>query len=608
MSPLLFCASLLPMLALAASPDPRASYDAIAADTQKSNTERLHALFDLEWNRSLQEYPEFATFLGIPGEDDRWTDLSPEAIQRRKEESLWPLAVLQSIDREKLSPADQLNYDLFLRNAREGQEWRHFPGELLAINQLGGIQQDAAQTIETMPASSVKACEAILARLRALPRLIEQNRALLERGVAQGITPPRVVLRDVPGQIQNMIPPDPLASPLLRPFTQLPGDIPAPEQERLRAAACTIYRKQIVPTFETLLGYLVETYIPAARETIGWSALPDGPAWYALSVRSQTTTDKTPREIHALGLREVSRIRGEMDKIISETGFKGSFEEFTQFLRANPQFYFKKPEDLLAGYRDIAKHIDPELPRLFGKLPRLPYGVKAIPDYAAESQPTAYYHPGSLEAGRPGWFQANTSHLDTRPKWEMECLTAHEAVPGHHLQISLAQEMDNVPEFRKHDGYTAFTEGWGLYAESLGGELGLYKDPYSKFGSLTYEMWRAARLVVDTGIHALGWSRQQAIDYLVSNTGKSTHDATVEIDRYIVWPGQALAYKIGQLKIQELRDHAKKELRETFDIRAFHDTLLANGALPLTQLETIMNAWTASQKASGPHLPNTETD
>jgi uncharacterized protein (DUF885 family) len=310
-----------------------------------------------------------------------------------------------------------------------------------------------------------------------------------------------------------------------------------------------------------------------------------------------TTTDLTPQQIHDLGLSEVARIRAEMDRVIAGSGFSGDFAAFTEFLRTDPQFYYTKPEDLLAGYRDISKRADPELIKLFGTLPRVPYGVTPVPDFMAPSQTTAYYEPGSLEAGRPGQFFANTYKLDERPKWEMEALTLHEAVPGHHLQISLQQEVEDMPWFRRFGGETAFFEGWGLYAESLGTEMGFYKDPYSKFGQLTYEIWRAIRLVVDTGMHSLGWSRQQAIDYFIANTGKAEHDIVVEVDRYIVWPGQALAYKIGELKIKELRAYAERELGPAFDIRSFHDQLLVNGAVPLSVLETHIHEWVAAEKA-----------
>jgi uncharacterized protein (DUF885 family) len=341
--------------------------------------------------------------------------------------------------------------------------------------------------------------------------------------------------------------------------------------------------------------YIASTYLPACRDTIAATALPNGAAAYAFHVRWQTTTDLTPQQIHEIGLSEVKRIRGEMDRVIASTGFKGSFHDFTEFLRTDARFYYDKAEDLVNGYRIIDKKIDPELAHEIGKLPRLTYGVCPIPDFKAPSQTTAYYQPGSPAVGRPGCFFVNTYNLHARPKWEMEALSLHESVPGHHLQLSLAQEMQDVPEFRKHVGYSAFVEGWALYGESLGEELGQYKDPYSKFGQLTYEMWRAVRLVVDTGMHSMGWTREQAIQFFKDNTGKTDQDITVEVDRYIVWPGQALAYKLGQMKIRELRTEAEKKLGTKFDVRKFHDAVLGNGAVPLNVLQAQVERWIGEQ-------------
>jgi uncharacterized protein (DUF885 family) len=357
-----------------------------------------------------------------------------------------------------------------------------------------------------------------------------------------------------------------------------------------------LVRDSVLPAWRLLHRFLIDRYVPSARETIGLSAVADGEAWYAFAVRQYTTTTMTPSEIHALGLREVARIRAAMDSIITQTGFTGSFADFIQFLRTDPRFFFSDTGSLLREYRDIAKRIDPGLIRLFGRLPRTPYGVIAVPAYSERNVTTAYYMPGSPEAGRPGYFYANTYDLKARPKWEMEALTVHEAVPGHHLQIALAQELENVPSFRKHLGFTAFVEGWGLYSESLGHDLGLYTDPYSRFGALTYDMWRAVRLVLDTGLHSMGWSRQQAIDYFAANSSKPLHDITVEVDRYISWPGQALAYKIGQLKIRELRDHAQRELGDAFDVREFHDEVLGAGAIPLNILDARIRAWVTREK------------
>ncbi len=560
------------------------------------DTARLHELFKLDWDYTMRESPEFATEVGYAGLNDRWTDQSLEAIARRHAELDAPLKVIDAIDRARLNPADQLNYDLFRRNHRDAIEGRRFKGEYMPLTQLNGVQQDVAQVLEYSPNATVKDYEDMIARLNKVPELVAQTIVLLKKGMESGITPPRITLRDVPEQIKNQMEEDPRKNAILKPFTDFRVEIPVPEQERLRKEAEIALKEKVIPAFGRLHEFFVNTYLPKTRDSIGMGDLPDGKAWYAYNVRTTTTTSLTPDQIHELGLSEVKRIRLEMDRVMTEAGFKGSLAEFSKFLRSDPRFFYDDAKSLLQGYRDIAKRIDPELAVLFGKLPRLPYGVKEIPAYAQKSQTTAYYQPGSVTAGRPGWFCANTYALRTRPKWEMEALTMHEAVPGHHLQISLAQEMADMPEFRKHSGYTAFVEGWGLYSEGLGYEMGFYKDPYMKFGQLTYEIWRAIRLVVDTGMHSKGWSRQRAIDYFLENASKSEHDITVEVDRYIAWPGQALAYKIGQLKFKELRDYSTRALKAKFDVRNFHDQLLGNGALPLDVVEQRTKAWVAATK------------
>jgi uncharacterized protein (DUF885 family) len=402
-------------------------------------------------------------------------------------------------------------------------------------------------------------------------------------------------MRDVPKQIADLIPADPMASALLQPFTEFPSAISGADRSRLTELAKLIYSTALAPAFQKLHDYVAATYLPACRETIAAQALPNGGAGYTFHVRWQTTTDLSPSQIHEIGVSEVKRIRAEMDEVIASVGFKGTFHEFTEFLRTDPRFYYDKPEDLVNGYRIIAKKIDPELAHEFGKLPRLPYGICEIPAFKAPSQTTAYYQQGSPAVGRPGCYFVNTYNLHARPKWEMEALSLHESVPGHHLQLSLGQEMENVPEFRKNVGYSAFVEGWALYGESLGEELGLLKDPYSKFGQLTYEMWRAVRLVVDTGMHSMGCTREQAIQFFKDNTGKTDQDITVEVDRYIVWPGQALAYKLGQLKIRELRTAAEKKQGTAFDVRKFHDAVLQNGSVPLDVLDGHVQAWIERQ-------------
>ncbi len=585
-------------------------------DAQTDEARRFRAYLDEDWKRWMTEDPEMATAVGFPGQNRRWTDDSPEGIERRKQHLRNSVTQLASFSREKLPASEQLNYDLYrelLETAQEGLQYGDDPMPFrnvvprdlrMPLNQMGGVQQGAASTIAIMPHDSVGDYEDILARLEALPKRVEQVQALLEAGLKQGYTPPRITLRDLPKQIGDLVPADPMASPLLRPFTEFPINIPEGERQRLAGHAKAIYTASLAPAFRKLHDYVAAAYLPACREAIAATALPDGSAAYAFHVRWQTTTSLTPQQIHEIGLAEVKRIRAEMDKVIASSGFQGSFHDFTEFLRTDPRFYYDKPEDLVDGYRIIAKKIDPQLAHLFGKLPRLPYGVTPIPAFKAPSQTTAYYEPGSPQTGRPGYYYVNTYNLKARPKWEMEALSMHESVPGHHLQISIAQENENVPEFRKHVGYSAFVEGWALYTESLGEEMGFYKDPYSKFGQLSYEMWRAARLVVDTGMHSMGWSRDRAIQFFRDNTGKTDQDIIVEIDRYIVWPGQALAYKIGQRKIRELRSAAEAKLGAKFSIRAFHDAVLEQGAVPLGILDSRIRDWIASQAAAGASAGN----
>jgi uncharacterized protein (DUF885 family) len=570
-------------------------FAALASASGVTDSARLHGLLDLDWEYNNIVYPENATYTGYPGQNDRWTDLSVAAINKRRSEVRTELQVVRAINRARLNSGDQLSYDIFKRGLEESVEGTRFPGDLLQISQMGG-PQSSASTLSSQPAGTVKDYSDIITRLRTVPAMIEQSIALLDSGVGRGVTPPRVTLRNVASQVANLIPEDPLKSALLAPFTQFPVGIAESDRTRLRADAVRAYNEQARPAFLRLQKYLAETYIPRSRESIAMSALPDGAAWYAYNVKLQTTTSRTPKQIHELGLSEVKRIRAQMDSVIRSTGFKGDFAAFVTMLRTDPRFYYTDSAALVRGYRDITKRIDPELPKLFGKLPRLPYGVATIPSYSAPSQTTAYYQPGSPAGHRAGLFYVNTYKLNARPSWEMEALTVHEAVPGHHLQFAISQELEGIPDFRRYGGYTAFVEGWALYSESLGPELGLYADPYSKFGQLTYEIWRAIRLVVDTGIHSMGWSRQQAIDYFMANSAKTETDITVEVDRYIVWPGQALAYKSGELEIKALRKYAEQELGPKFDIRAFHDQILSQGALPLDVLDTRIRSWVGEVK------------
>jgi uncharacterized protein (DUF885 family) len=551
----------------------------------------------------MSDAPEVATVVGFPGFDDRWTDDSPAGIERRTRHLEESTAGLEAQDPTKLSPSERTNHRLYARLlalARVGVDFGddpipfHFgwPHSLrMPLNQMDGIHLSAGQLLPIQPKERVADVEAILGRLRRLPAALDQNRVLLESGLKLGFAPARVAIRGLPDQVQGLAPSDPDASALLEPFRSLPGTIDAGEQDRLIRAAKGVYDAEVRPAIDRLHRYLVDAYLPKARDTVGMSDLPDGRTMYDHHVRWTTTTEQTAEQIHATGLAEVRRIRAEMEALAKSTGFAGSFAEFHRFLRTDPRFRVDSAQTLIDRHRIIAKRVDPELARRFGRLPRLPYGVTAIPDFAAPSCPGAYYQTGAPSTGRPGMFYANTYDLPSRTTWRMEALTLHEAVPGHHLQLALAAEMDGVPEFRKHSGETAFVEGWGLYAESLGSELGLYTDPYSRFGALDFDMWRSIRLVVDTGMHALGWSREKAIQFFLENTGMGEHDVAVEVDRYIVIPGQALAYKMGQLKFRELRSYAERELGDRFDVRAFHDVALEEGGLPLGELEDRVRAW-----------------
>jgi uncharacterized protein (DUF885 family) len=566
-----------------------------ANESAQSDSERLARYIEVSYDLKILNDPGFATSIGDPRGQDRWTDLSGEAIAMRQSGQRDALALFESIDRDSLDASERVNYDLLAGQLRNSVRGQAFPGEYLQMNQMDGPQQDPAARLAMMPNARAEQLENQLARLEALPLMIDQSIELMRKGLTAGVTPPKITLRDVPQQIRNQLVDDAAHSPLLTQFINIPDTVDPLQAESLRQRAEAVYSQRIVPAYERLLEFTESEYLPGARQPIAARDLPDGAAWYRHNVAVRTTTDLTPEQIHEIGISEVRRIRAAMDEIIESTGFEGSFEEFLHFLRTDPQFYHTSAEALMQEYRDIAKRADPELTKVFGILPRTPYGVIEVPSYAAKSTTTAYYQRGSLKAGRPGYYFANTYALDTRPRWEMEALTLHEAVPGHHLQISIQQELEDVPWFRQEPSYTAFSEGWGLYSESLGVEMGFYKDPYSKFGQLTYEMWRAIRLVVDTGMHYLGWSRQQAIDFFKANAGKSEHDITVEIDRYIVWPGQALAYKIGELKIKELRAYAEASLGEDFDIRAFHDQVLGQGAIPLSLLEANIRSWVEGQ-------------
>ncbi|MCH7981869.1 MAG: DUF885 domain-containing protein [Proteobacteria bacterium] len=546
------------------------------------------------WESRMVNFPTFASSLGDRRFNDQWTDQSINAIDDRQAERREFLRRLYAIDSKALSEDNQLNYELFRRNLQSDVDSHQFKGYLIPFSHRGGVQT-LNQTASRLRFTTVQDYEDWLLRMSKVDAVVEQTIARAERGRKEGLIAPAILMQRIPAQIATQLVEAGIESPFYEEFEEMPDTISAADQERLRASAIATIEKVVVPAYRSLSRYFEQTYLPASRDSVGLSNLPHGDRWYELLTRNYTTTQMTPDDIHRLGLDEVRRIRDEMQLIIDEVEFDGDFQAFLNFLRTDPQFYYDNADDLYNAYLATSKRIDPELVKLFGHLPRMPYGVKPIPAATAPDTTTAYYSRPAADGSRAGTYWVNLYMPEVRPKYEIEVLSVHEAMPGHHLQLALQQELGDMPEFRRFLGFTAFVEGWGLYSESLGHDLGLYKDPYSHFGALTYEMWRAVRLVVDTGLHYKGWTRQQAIDFFKDNAAKTEHDIVNEIDRYIGNPGQALAYKIGQLKILAIRASAEAQLGDDFDIRAFHDHLLGAGALPLDLLQQRMDTWIAAQ-------------
>ncbi len=573
--------------------------------TAPANSAVLREAFDAIQTFKDREDPMEAIANGRPGDAFRISDHSAAAIARREKETAALLKALQTVSRQGLSESEALDLDLVIRDLSMDVRAQKFLGHLLVIGPLGGPQQSIAQMCDRMPFERAQDLQAHAARLEQVPKQLADDQALLEEGLRQRITPAKVVLQGIDAQFGAVIGGnlDALRAPFLREYPDVP---PAMRAQLLERADKAI--QNILAAMTTMRAFIRDRYLPNCRDDIACAALPNGQEWYAFRLNQQTTTMRSPKEIHAIGLAEVARIRGEMLVVIRKTdwftndpalaalGEDELFARFIAYLRSDPRFYFQSAQELLSGYRDICKQIDAHLPALFGTLPRLPYGVREIPRFMAPSQTTAYYQQGSIDSGNPGWFYANTFALNQRPKDEMIPLALHEAVPGHHLQIALTQELPQRHALRRDMGFTAFVEGWALYAERLGIEMQLFDDPYNDFGRLLYEMWRSCRLVVDTGMHALGWSREQAVAFMRANTALSELNIEREVDRYISWPGQACAYKLGELEIRRLRLYAEKELGNTFNLRAFHDALLCDGALPLDVLDARMTRWIAARK------------
>jgi uncharacterized protein (DUF885 family) len=584
-------------LALAAAPAFALADTAPAAAQAQPNaaTIALHALFEADWERQLRESPLFATYLGDPRYNDRWPDLAQATLDAQEQAVRDSRATLAKIDRAALSPADQLNYDIYATVLDDAIAGGAFPLERIPVQQDGGPHTVAESMLQVLRFDTEKDYRDWIARLRGYPTFLAQSTALMPQGVDTGWTAPKAIMTRLPPQIAAQIVDDPAKASFYRPFDKMPDSIPAATQAQLRLEAQAAIRDGVLPALRKFQSFFNGTYLPAARASVAAGDLPDGGKYYDYLAASYTTTDMSADDIHALGLKEVARIRAKMDAIRTEVGFQGDLPAFFDHLRNDARFHPKDADSLLAAYRALSKRVDPELTRVFSVFPRTPYGVIPIPDAIAPDTTTAYYNGPTPDGKRAGYYYVNLYKPETRLTWEMLPLTLHESVPGHHFQIALAQEQGEQPMFRRMSPFTAFVEGWGLYAEQLGYDMGLYDDPYDRMGQLSYEMWRAVRLVVDTGMHAKGWSRQQAIDYFKANAPKSELDITNEIDRYIADPGQALAYKIGQLKFSELRARAQARLGDRFDLRAFHDRLLADGAVPLSVIDARMVAWIEEQ-------------
>jgi uncharacterized protein (DUF885 family) len=554
----------------------------------------LDGLLAEAWEKALEEDPLLATATSDHRFDDRLPQMRPADLDRRAADARSFLDRLHGIDPSGLASGDRVSYRMFERDLKEDLERHERRTFRIPLTSDSGFHTGISRLPQEMPLLTTRDYESYLARLRAVPAYFEQYTALMREGLKTGFTAPRISLEGYEVTMSTQVVDSPEKSVFWAPFASFPPGVPESDRERLRAAGREAITGSVVPAYRTLLEFFTKEYRPGCRTTIAASDLPDGRSYYAWLVKRYTTLDVTPDEVHAIGQREVARIRKEMDDVIRSTGFQGSFADFLHFLRTDPRFYAKTPEELLEKASRIAKRMDGKLPSLFRRLPRQPYGVEPVPPDLAPKYTGGRYVGAPLDATRAGTYWVNTYALPTRPLYTLEALTLHEAVPGHHLQIALAKELEGIPAFRRYGYVNAFGEGWGLYSEHLGLEAGFYTDPYSNFGRLSYEMWRACRLVVDTGIHAMGWSRQQAIDFMAGNTALSLHEVTTEVDRYISWPGQALAYKMGELKIRELRAKAEKALGSRFDVRAFHDAVLANGSVPLDVLEEQIDAFIAS--------------
>jgi uncharacterized protein (DUF885 family) len=573
--------------------EPAVDPETVAAD--------LDGLFEQYFEESMERNPLLGTFIGDPRYNAGMPNfLSPEYIAEQEAFDRRWLETVQAVDREALSGQDRLSYDIFVYERETALEGARFPGELIPLDQFSSFpsffaQMGSGQSVQ--PFRSEKDYRDFLVRIDDAVVLFDQAVTNMRLGMARGIVQPRPLMEKVLPQLEAHLVERPEDSVFYAPVAQFPDEVPEAVREELRAAYAEAIRTKLVPVYGRALEFVRDEYLAACRDSIALTALPDGEAWYAYRVKTQTTSAMRPEEIHQFGLDEVARITGEMEQVMREVGFEGSLQEFFTHLESEERFYYTDAEALLEGYRDLQETINATLPAAFDIFPEADYEVREVPEFMRQSAAGASYQPAAPDGSRPGVFYVNTFNLKAQPRFGMETLSLHEASPGHHFQISIAQEIEELPRFRRFGGQTAFFEGWALYAESLGKELGLFTDPYSYYGRLGDEMLRAMRLVVDTGMHAKGWSREQAIEYMLEHSSMAETDVVSEVERYIAIPGQALAYKVGQREISALRADAEQRLGERFDVKAFHRAVLTDGALPLQVLRRKMEEWIASHEA-----------
>ncbi len=563
-----------------------------AADASQATA--LHALFARYWEETASLYPEWATWRGDHRFGDRFSDASPAGRALSEAKTREWLAAAQAVKREALGGTDRVSLDMFVDMLEQDMAIWPFEGfRRMSLRSLWGSQTGFSGLLQAVPVNSPERIEQLFKRFEAFPLRLDQEIASLKIAVAAGWVPPKSVLERVLSQIDGQLADDVHKGPYFAPFDKLPRSLSDAERQAVHARGREAITRHVLPAMRKLRAFVADEVLPQSKLDGAYANYPQGAHVYAKLVESATTTKLTPAQIHAIGQSELTALRGEMEAVMRETKFDGNFAQFVAYLTSDPRFFHKSGEALLSGYRDIAKRIDGELPKLFAELPRAPFAISPMPAHLGNA--AEYYSGPPQDGSRAGQFFANVTALDKRRIWAMESLVAHEANPGHHLQSARAIELRGLPDFRRNAGFTAYSEGWALYAETLGPELGLYTDPHSRFGYLQWQALRAARLMVDTGLHTMGWTRQQAIDFMVERTGVDREFVESEVDRYISLPAQALSYTIGKLKIIELRDHAKAKLGARFDLRRFHNAVLDQGALPLSTLARSIDEWIASE-------------